>query len=188
MYEVYMRQRNNVIALMLLAIPAIAPAKTSDAEQPIYIEADQVEIRDREGLSIYRGNVRIVQGSLRINGDEIQFRTSDQGFQKVRILGKPANFFQLTDNNQEISAQGEEMEYQAHTGILTLNRNAVLVQQDNRFTSEHIVYNTQTNVVKAGVSNNNPQVTPPRVTITVMPEKPKADNAAVDAPQTEQQP
>lgn len=179
-----MRRQNNsmnlLILLTLLVIPGAAIAKTSDAEQPIYIEADQVEIRDREGLSIYRGNVHIAQGSLRIYGNEIRIRTTDQGMQKVNISGKPATFFQLTDLNEEISAQGEEMEYQSKTGLLILDREAVLVQRDNRFTSEHIVYNTQTNVVKAGTDNqtSTPDSTPPRVTITIMPEKAVPKNTA----------
>jgi lipopolysaccharide export system protein LptA len=172
---------NNLMLLALLVIPCAAAAKTSDAEQPIYIEADQVEIRDREGLSIYRGNVHIVQGSLRINGNEIRIRTTDQGMQKINISGKPATFFQLTDLNEEISAQGEEMEYQSKTGLLILDRDAALVQRDNRFTSEHIVYNTQTNVVKAGTDNQTSptdSTTPPRVTITIMPEKTAPKNTA----------
>lgn len=172
---------NNLMLLALLVIPCAAVAKTSDAEQPIHIEADQVEIRDREGLSIYRGNVHIVQGSLRINGNEIRIRTTDQGMQKINISGKPATFSQLTDLNEEISAQGEEMEYQAKTGLLILDRNAALVQRDNRFTSEHIVYNTQTNVVKAGTDNqpSTTKSTPPaRVTITIMPEKTAPKNTA----------
>lgn len=179
-----MRRQNNsmnlLILLTLLVIPGAIIAKTSDAEQPIYIEADQVEIRDREGLSIYRGNVHIAQGSLRIYGNEIRIRTTDQGMQKVNISGKPATFFQLTDLNEEISAQGEEMEYQSKTGLLILDREAVLVQRDNRFTSEHIVYNTQTNVVKAGTDNqtSTPDSTPPRVTITIMPEKAVPKNTA----------
>ena len=166
-----MRRLNKCFFIALLALPAATIAKTSDAEKPINIEADQVEIRERESLSIYRGNVRITQGSLRINGDVIRFSSTEEGHQKIKILGKPASFFQLTDQNQEISAQGEEMEYHAKTGLLTLERNAVLVQQDNRFTSEHIIYNTQTNVVKAGVTDNtsSSSTKPPRVTITVMP-------------------
>ena len=193
-----MRRLNKLFFIALLALPAATIAKTSDAEKPINIEADQVEIRERESLSIYRGNVRITQGSLRINGDVIQFSSTEEGHQKVIILGKPASFFQLTDQNQEISAQGEEMEYHAKTGLFTLERNAVLVQQDNRFTSEHIVYNTQTNVVKAGVPNNTSSSTstkPPRVTITVMPAvmptvtppAPKADANIVQETKPEKQ-
>lgn len=182
------RQNNALTHLFILAIllvPVVAPAKTSDATQPIHIEADQVEIRDREGLSIYRGNVRIVQGTLRISGNEIRIRSADQGLQKVTITGNPATFFQLTDLNEEISAQGEQMEYQSRTGLLILERNAVLVQRENRFTSEHIVYNTQTNVVKAGTDSqtgNSNDVTPPRVTITIMPEKPVPATGATDEP------
>jgi len=179
------RQNNSMNLLVLFAllvIPGSAITKTSDAEQPIYIEADQVEIRDREGLSIYRGNVHIMQGTLRIYGKEIRIRTTDQGMQKINISGKPATFFQLTDLNEEISAQGEEMEYQSKTGLLILDRDAVLVQRDNRFTSEHIVYNTQTNVVKAGSDNqtSTPDSTPPRVTITIMPDRTAPNKSPAD--------
>lgn len=180
------------VLVVLLAISGTAQTKTSDAEQPIHIEADQVEIRDREGLSIYRGNVHIVQGTLRIYGEEIRIHSNDQGLQKVHITGKPATFYQLTDLEEEISAQGEEMEYRAKENLLILDRNAVLVQRDNRFTSEHIVYNTQTNVVKAGANKETDTKTPPRVTITIMPGKtaeqavPAEGGASPNLPETEQ--
>ena len=38
-----MRRLNNLYVLLLLAIPVVTSAKTADAEQPIQIEADQVE-------------------------------------------------------------------------------------------------------------------------------------------------
>jgi lipopolysaccharide export system protein LptA len=171
---------NNLALIALLVLSGNALAKTSDANQPIYIEADQVEIRDREGLSIYRGNVHITQGSLRINGDEIRIRNTDQGLQKVHVTGKPATLYQLTDKDQEIRAEGEEMEYLPKTSLLTLDRQAALTQGENRFTGEHIIYNTQTNVVKAGPRDAGTTDTaePQRVTITIMPEKTAPEKAA----------
>ena len=51
---------------LLLFTPLPASALSSDAQQPIQIEADSLVVRDKENTSTYTGNVRLNQGSLKI--------------------------------------------------------------------------------------------------------------------------
>ena len=55
--------RAMIFALCLGFVPAALWALASDREQPITVEADGVEINDRTGVSVYKGNVVIRQGS-----------------------------------------------------------------------------------------------------------------------------
>ncbi|MCW8955364.1 MAG: lipopolysaccharide transport periplasmic protein LptA [Gammaproteobacteria bacterium] len=159
-------------ALSLLGL-ASAIAKTSDSEQPMYIEADSVEIREQEGISIYKGNVIIKRGSTVIKGQLIHIYQKNNIIDRITMLGDPASFRQLNDQDQEILAESLDMEYQDTGGILTLNKQALLVQHNNRFTGDHIIYNTSKDLVQAGSENQDKGNGKRRVTVTIQPEKPK---------------
>lgn len=73
-----MRRNNNALAAALVLafwaatspLPALAQAVTSssgfqlDGEEPIEIESDRLEVRDRESVAIFSGNVTLIQGKL----------------------------------------------------------------------------------------------------------------------------
>lgn len=162
---------NNILFTCLFMASYSAYAKTSDKNQPTYIEADSVEIREKEGISTYKGHVKISKGSLQIQGDLVHIISQKNAYQTFQIEGNPATFKQTNDLNEEISAQGQFIKYQSKTGILTLKKDAILIQKNNRFTSNHIIYDTQKDIVQAGQDNNGTDSEKPqRVTITIRPD------------------
>ncbi len=167
----------SIVTLLTLLLTSLsAQARSTDADQPLSIEADSVEIREQEGISIYQGNVIIRRGSTVIKGQKIHIQQKQGQIDTITIHGQPATFSQLNDLDQTISAQSQTMNYQAEKGILTLDGQAVLIQHNNRFTSEHIVYNTTKDIVHAGQKVNTDDVdSPKRVTITISPDDKKAD-------------
>ncbi len=46
-------------------------ALPEDADQPIHIQAENVEIDEQAQQAIYRGSVRVDQGTLRVTADEL---------------------------------------------------------------------------------------------------------------------
>ena len=106
-----MKPLNNLLISFLFVISFSSFAQPSDEKQPIQIEADSVEIREQEGISTYKGNVKITKGSLRIQGQLIQIISKKNALHTIRVEGEPATFNQLNDNNEEISAQSQLMEY-----------------------------------------------------------------------------
>ncbi len=167
-----MRQLNKLVFVVLLLCNLPVHAKTTDQDQPINIEADSVEIREKQGISIYKGNVKITKGSLLIKGDLIHIHSNKEGLEKILVEGRPATFKQLNDFNEEVSAKSLKMTYKTKTGILELNKEAVLIQSKNKFTSDHIIYNTQKDIVQAGDEQQKSSTKKPaRVTITIHPEK-----------------
>ncbi|TNF36391.1 MAG: lipopolysaccharide transport periplasmic protein LptA [Gammaproteobacteria bacterium] len=159
------------IGVAMLLTTGVA-AKTSDNDQPLHIEADSVEIREQQGVSIYRGNVSIQRGTMQIHGELIHIYSRQGVLEKIRVEGSPAKFRQLNDLDEEISAQCRQMEYQANNGTLILNQEAILVQNRNQFSSEQIIYDTRKDIVQAG-NQTTPDASeqPQRVTITIHPEK-----------------
>ena len=151
-------------------------AKSSDIDQTLHIEADSVEIREQQGISIYKGHVNIRRGSMLIKGQLIHITNKDNEIYTIKIEGKPARFKQTNDNDQEISAQSQKMIFNSSTGILTMDNNAILIQGQNQFTSDHIIYNTKQDIVQAGKDNDNTADTdetaePKRVSIIIQPKK-----------------
>ena len=64
-----MPHRAKVLPLLvgLLATHATAGwALGSDRQQPIHIKADHITVNEKKGFSIYRGNVLMTQGTLRV--------------------------------------------------------------------------------------------------------------------------
>ena len=61
-------KRLQVAALLLLLAPLPGLGLDSDRDEPIHIEADRAMLDEKEGTSIYEGNVQLRQGSLRLQG------------------------------------------------------------------------------------------------------------------------
>ncbi|VAW62005.1 hypothetical protein MNBD_GAMMA08-2912 [hydrothermal vent metagenome] len=177
------------ILLCALCFNVNTYAKKVDKEAPINIEADQLEMREKEGISIYKGHVIATKGSIKINGDKLIIKHKNGVLNKINIYGKPATFYQLNDLNETISAESYFMEYRAKTGMLEMKQKALLLKNKNRFSSEHIIYNTHKDIVKAG--NGNTTSTPDtgaeknRVKITIHPEADKNKPAKTEAVKTE---
>ena len=162
-----------ILACLLLSSP-FTLAQTSDLNQALHIKADSVEIREQQGISIYKGHVSISRGSMLIKGQLIHITHKNNDTYIINVEGTPASFRQLNDNNEEVSAKSQKMTFSSATGILTLNKQARLIQGQNQFTSEHIVYNTKQDIVQAGNNEmTNDTSEPKRVSITIQPKQEK---------------
>ena len=158
-----------LILLFANGIPFTLYAQSSDREQPLHIEADSVELREKDGFSTYRGNVKITQGSLIIIGDMITIFSPQNELKKIVITGSPASFRQLNDEQQEVKATGFEMIYQADKELMTMTKQASLLQHKNLFKSERILYDMAQDIVNAGSEDSTDSSE--RVTITLHPKK-----------------
>ncbi len=159
------------LRLLLSCLLCLLPASSLHAADPaVEIEADQVEMREQDNISIYRGNVKITRGSTKISGDEITIRSEAGKLDRIRISGQPATYRQVNTSGEEITAESMQMEYMADSGILELREQAVLIKNNNRFSSPRIVYDTQNDIVRAGHTQTD-NTEQPRVQITIQPDK-----------------
>lgn len=147
--------KNNLLLLALFCLPGGAHALSSDREQPILIEADQVEIDKLKGFSRYEGNVKIVQGSLIIRGKTVLLYHKDGVIDKVIINGQPASFQQMPDKGGTIIvSQAHKMEYIARQSRLFLFDSARVSQGKNSFSGEKIEYDIVNSTVVANKGVN----------------------------------
>jgi len=165
-----MKKLTKFMILFALLYNISAFSKSTDKDAPLHIEADQLEIREKDSVSIYNGHVKITKGTMKISGDKIIIKNKNGSLYKIHINGTPATFYQLNDIDEVISAESYIMDYEAKTGLLELKEKALLLKNKNRFSSEHIIYNTLDDIVKAGNHNKPDSQETPRVKITIHPE------------------
>lgn len=153
------------IFLLVFAFSSNSIALTDDSTKPINIQADSAEINDDTGISTYRGNVKITQGSTVLTGDIVILETANKKVKKIISEGKLSTFKQTTDDGRKIHAEAEKMVYSITGNKIVLTKNAKLTEAGNTFSSDKITFYTDKEIVTAGSSSGSD-----RVNITVFPE------------------
>jgi len=149
---------NKISLITLLLLSVNAYALESDKTSPILIEASQVDISEKSGVSTYRGDVRLTQGSVKINADSIVVYTQDKKLSRIVANGKPATFSQQpNEQHQRVEASANEVEFTSITGLLILKYDAKLKQGTNSFSSNKIVYDTVNDIMSATSSEKSNQ-------------------------------
>ncbi|MEM8844109.1 MAG: lipopolysaccharide transport periplasmic protein LptA [Pseudomonadota bacterium] len=159
-----MNIKNITIILILSAICNHAAfARSDDSEKPIQISADTAELNDRTGVSIYRGDVEMVQGTTILTGDTITVYTVDNEVTKMVSVGNLATYEEETDDGDIVYAEAEEMIYFRTDKKVEMFRKAKITQLDNIIRSEYILYLTEEGFIDTGTKED-------RVKIVIQPE------------------
>jgi len=148
-----------LVSFLVLLLPLQVFALSGDAQQPIHVEADSLEIRDKENISIYSGNVRLSQGSQEFRGERLVLNFNQQKeLVLMTMTGTPATFRQIDDQQQEMSGQADQMEYRASESTLLLLGNAKFTHVGNTIESNTIRINTKTESIQAGSTESDGRV------------------------------
>ena len=146
-----MKNINTFFYAILILISPITHALTTDKDQAIEIEADAAELDDKKNVTIYTGNVIVTQGSIRMTGEKMTvYYTDDNDLDTVIIEGHPATYRQLPDNSEVYDeAQAKRMEYNNSKSLVVLIDNAIVKQEDLRFSGSRIEYDTENSKIRA---------------------------------------
>lgn len=131
--------------LGLNALPV--KALTSDRDKPATIDADEVEFDFRTGTRTYKGNVVVVQGTLKITGDKIvvHYDSDGQEIQDATSWGTPATFKQRPDGKDaDVYGEGNTIVLNEVKNTLTLIENALMKQAGNTAQGKRIIYHMDT--------------------------------------------
>lgn len=162
-----LRRASLILGLMIwCAVPA-ALALKSDREQPIQIEADRLDVDESKGISVYRGNVRYVQGTLLLTADELQiFVNQKREVEKVIAEGNPVTFQQRLDSNQQlVKGRGSHLEYRALEQYVVLSGSAQVTQCGNEFSGALLEYFVAEELVRAAKDKDSGE----RVQVVIQP-------------------
>ena len=104
-----------------------------------------------ENISVYKGNVIVTQGSIRMTGDQLTVNfTDDQELKDAYLEGRPAYFKQRPDNKDyDTEGEARQIEYHARESLLYLIEAAKLTQGPKLFSGHRITYDTERSILTA---------------------------------------
>jgi lipopolysaccharide export system protein LptA len=171
------RTVQSILVVLLLAVSGSAGALSTDRDQPMLIEADRAELDDAKGISTYRGNVKVTQGTLVLTGDVMTVYSNKDDVEKVIMEGNPATYRQRPDDKDEdVRARSLRMEYYTDPEYIILLKEAEVTQAGDVLRSQRIEYDVAKDQVNAGTDEPDE-----RVRITIQP-KPRQDSKVPVSP------
>ena len=143
-----------LLTLLLTGAPALA--EKADRSKPVNIEADSVTVDDLRKVSVYLGNVVLVQGTMVLHADKIIVHQDAQGFNSATAYGNPVTFRQKRDGTDEyIDGFADRMQYDGKPGTLQLYDHAHLKRGADELRGDYISYNANTEFFEVNTGNNN---------------------------------
>lgn len=164
------RRARAFVATLCALVPLAASALSTDRQQPMDINADYSKIvqgSDKTpGTTFLRGNVQVVQGSMKAHGAEATIYQHPSNakdakgndisgeIQRVVLVGKQAHIEQQQDNGTGLmTADADRIDYDNDTSVAVLTGNVSVVQQGRgTFHGEKMTYNTNTGEMESGDS------------------------------------
>lgn len=139
------------VAFLGVAVLSEAWALQDDMDQPIKIEADQLDVDDARGVSVYRGAVKFTQGTIELTADDVTLNsTANRELDKAIARGKPAKFKQQIDpSGGSVTGEAGRIEYHAKAEQVVLEGNAHLWYCGDEFQGARIEYYVRQDLVKA---------------------------------------
>lgn len=144
------RAKRFLAVLLLLAGPSVT-ALEADRQQPIELAADSVDIDEAAGVSVYRGDVDLRQGSMRLRADVVTVHQDGRRPSRVVAEGRPVRFEQRSRKGP-VRGEARRVEYEVSSENLVLAGDALLVQGEDSMRSDRIVFDRVRSVVKAGAA------------------------------------
>ena len=152
-------------------------ALASDRDQPIELEADTADIDDLKGISIYTGNVVLVQGSMVIKAHKLTlYNDNNKELEKAvaeGTKGKLATFKQRPEGkDKDFRARASTMIYYLKKDKIHLLKNAFVWQGGDTFSGDKIIYDTKRETVVAKSKKDKhgqPIKSGGRVKVTIQP-------------------
>jgi lipopolysaccharide export system protein LptA len=157
--------RVSLVAFVLtaaLVLPSLGTAASRDTDRPIHVKADTAELDEVTGVGVYRGDVRITQGTMVLTADTVTVIAPNRRVQKLIADsgddGDKSAFRHIARGGDVLIAKARYMEYEPDQDRITLLKDAVLRKAADRFAAERIVYYIDRQVIDAGDTQGGERV------------------------------
>ena len=169
------------ILMVGLSVPAFA--EKADREKPVHLEADNVTLDDIRKVSVFDGNVLLIQGTLMLRADRLEAKQNSDGLQNVIAKGSPVSFRQKREGADEyIEGFSSQVEYDNVEGVLRLIGDARLRKGGDEIRGAQITYDAKTEFYKVIGQKGEPGASG-RVRVIIRPKaKAEEDKAKAQAP------
>ncbi|GAA3897644.1 lipopolysaccharide ABC transporter substrate-binding protein LptA [Halomonas cibimaris] len=157
-------------ATLGLGLAGAVSAQTPPAA-PVKVEADRLDLDQRAGTAVYRGNVKIRQGEMRLHGARIEIQRNDAGeLSRATSFGERAYLrHRPNPNKAPIEGHARRIVYHVAERRVELIDQAELDQGGDHFEGGRLEYFIDQEVVQARseVDGSDDQ----RIRMTLQPEQ-----------------
>ena len=159
----FLRAKNistNIALLLAFSLfgSAVSTALPNDRQQSITIKADSTIRDEKNGITTFKGDVIIEQGSLSIAAEKVIVYGS-KTISRIVATGKPAKLKQRPDINKGVvTAQSHKIEYSFTTEVIELTAKAYIHQDGTEVRGNNITYDIAKQVFKAKGTNKEDRV------------------------------
>lgn len=151
------RHRPHFVFLAGCLAAPLGHALSEDADKPIHIIGKTAEMDRAAQTLVYRGNVRIDQGTLRVVADTMVVEYEADQVVRITATGSPARYQQQLEGTQgHVHANAREIVYHTQTEALDLNGKAHLLQRGSELKGENIRYDIVAGKVDARAASTGP--------------------------------
>ena len=147
-----MKQKNkSALAFILLTIPLHVFALEGDNSKPLHIVADSVELNQKTGINIYRGNVKADQGTTHLTADLVHtYSNKEHDITKMVATGNLAHFNTQPElKRSQLYTKAKTIEYYPQRKLAILIGDAHAKQDNNTFQGPLLEYNMQSQVISS---------------------------------------
>jgi lipopolysaccharide export system protein LptA len=136
------------VAALLALSPAIAPAQTevafgglkADTTLPVEVKADALAVDQTTGSAVFKGNVLVVQGEMRLTAAEIrvEYAKDGKGIDKLFATGN------VLIVNASDAAEAEAAVYTIASGEVVMTGGVLLTQGQTAISAQRMVIDLKT--------------------------------------------
>lgn len=162
MYKQFTRRALSFfVAAALVVISPFCLAGKADFDMPVKVVSKSQRIDGLKETSRFWHDVRISQGSLLIEADEVEvIAAAGKGKEIIIARGSPAIYSQQMDDGSSIKAQASEIKYQLEISTISLTGNAELQRDTSMVKGDSITFDMVREQLQAeGGDNNDGRVT-----------------------------
>ena len=147
------------MAVALTLASPLAAALPEDRNQPIQLEASRGQMDQKTGVSVYKGNVVITQGSMRLTAETVTVYVRDNNFQRMEATGNPTTLrYKSTTDKPELQGASQRIEYDVAGAKVIMSGSARLTQSQDTFTGDRVEYDLKDDVVRARGAGDNGRI------------------------------
>jgi lipopolysaccharide export system protein LptA len=136
--------------------PAVESTISNDFNLPVTLDSKSQALDGKNKTSIFTDSVVIRQGSLELLADKVEVNAA-QGTGKEIIIatGQPASYKQRKDDGTMVEASANEIIYKVEPRTISLNGEALIMQNEVRVTGDLIVFDMTKEQIMASTNEDS---------------------------------
>ena len=147
-----------MFGVVALIISSGVISKELKLTAPLEIEADQQSARLNENVGIFKTNVRISHGNMKISADYLEAHKRDKLGEDKQLLiatGSPVTFTAKQEDGTVIEAKANKVTYDVATSMFTMEGSASFTQGGNVISADAIIYDRAKQIVSSQKNKNS---------------------------------